>query len=153
MNKQVRQQARKRLDARLALLVPLNDLPRPTKGWICAIREALGMTGVQYAKRLNISPQSVSALEQSESNGAIKLDTLMRAAAALNCRLVYALVPNEPLEQMTATRARVLAMRDLARASHTMRLENQTTTKEDAEAFIKAYVQEHVRDRDLWDEP
>ena len=153
MNKQARQQARKRLDSRLASLAPLNVLPRPTRGWICAIREALGMTGVQYAKRLNISPQSVSALEQSESKGAIKLDTLMRAAAALNCRLVYALVPNEPLEQMTATRARALAMRDLARASHTMRLEDQTTTKEDAEALIKAYVQEHVRDRDLWDEP
>jgi len=153
MNKEIRQQARKRLDARLSSLRPLNDLPRPAKGWICAIREALGMTGVQYAKRLNISPQSVSALEQSESNGAIKLDTLMRAAAALNCRLVYALVPNEPLEQMTQTRARALAMRDLARASHTMRLEDQTTTKEDAEALIKTYVQEHVRDRDLWDEP
>ena len=60
---------------------------------------------------------------------------------------------NEPLEQMTQTRARALAMRDLARASHTMRLEDQTTTKEDAEALIKTYVQEHVRDRDLWDEP
>jgi len=90
MNKQVRQHARERLDARLSSLLPLTDLPRPAKGWICAIREVLGMTGVQYAKRLNISPQSVSALEQSESNGAIKLDTLMRAAAALNCRRLRA---------------------------------------------------------------
>jgi len=55
---------------------------------------------------------------------------------------------------MTQTRARALAMRDLAHASHSMRLEDQTSTKEDAEAPIKAYVQEHVfRDRNLWDEP
>ena len=61
---------------------------------------------------------------------------------------------NEPLEQMTQTRARALAMRDLAHASHSMRLEDQTSTKEDAEAPIKAYVQVHVfRDRNLWDEP
>ena len=63
-----------------------------------AIREAHGMTGVQFARRLRIRPQSAEAVEKSEANGTIQLQSLRRAAEALDCTLVYALVPKTSLE-------------------------------------------------------
>jgi predicted DNA-binding mobile mystery protein A len=111
------------------------------------------MTGVQFAKRLRIRPQSVEALEKSEANGAIQLKTLRRAAEALDCTLVYALVPKDSLSAMVDARARELAMRDLGRVAHTMKLEAQGTGDSDLEARVAAYIREVLKDRDLWREP
>jgi predicted DNA-binding mobile mystery protein A len=144
--------ARQRLDDRLGSLKPVERFRAPPKGWVRAIRDALGMTGVQLAKRLRISPQSVEALEKSEASGTIKLDTLRRAADALDCTLVYALVPNDSLEGAVRTRARKIAIRDLGRVAHTMKLEAQDTGDAALEARIEAYIRDVLRERDLWDE-
>ena len=144
--------ARQRLNERLSLLKPAERFRAPPKGWIRAIRDALGMTGVQYAARLKIRPQSVEALERSEATGAIQLKTLRRAAEALDCTLVYALVPNATLEGAVRARARKIAVRDLGRVAHTMKLEAQGTGDAGLEARIEAYIRQHLNDRDLWDE-
>src|ERR1700692_1880677 len=114
-----RHRARHRLAERLVALKSEERFRAPPKGWIRAIRDALGMTGVQFAKRLKIRPQSVEKLEKSEANGSIQLKTLRRAAEALNCTLVYALVPNTSLEDAVRERARKIAKRDLDRVAHT----------------------------------
>lgn len=108
------------------------------------------MNGVQLAKRLGISPQSVDALERSEAIGAVKVETLRRAAEALDCTLVYALVPNRPLESSVRDRARAIALRDLGKIAHTMKLEAQQTDDSDLEERIEDYVRDHVKLRDLW---
>jgi predicted DNA-binding mobile mystery protein A len=146
-------QARLRLDERLLVLKPTDRFHPPPKGWIKAIRDALGMTGVQLAQRLGIRPQSVEALEKSEAAGAIQLNTLRRAAEALDCRLVYALVPNDSLAATVDSRARRLALRDLGRVAHTMALEAQGTHDDDLETRITDYVRDVVKDRDVWREP
>ena len=152
MKMDIRLRARQRLDGRLGPLKPAERFRAPPKGWVRAIRDALGMTGVQFAKRLRISPQSVEALEKSEASGTIKLDTLRRAAEALDCTLVYALVPNDSLEAAVRTRARKIALRDLARVAHTMKLEAQETGDTALEARIEAYIRDTLRERDLWNE-
>ena len=152
MKTEIRQRGRQRLDERLLALKPLDRFQVPPKGWIRAIREALGMTGVQFARRLNIKPQSIDALEKSEANGAIKIETLRRAAEALDCTLVYALVPNSALEEAVRVRARKIALRDLGRVAHTMRLEAQGTADADLEARIDAYIRDTLRERDLWEQ-
>jgi predicted DNA-binding mobile mystery protein A len=124
----------------------------PPRGWIRAIRDALGMTGVQLARRLGVKPQAIEALEKSEAAGTIKLDTLRRAAEALDCRLVYALVPNSSLESTVRERARKIALRDLGRVSHTMALEAQATDDADLETRIDDYIRDELRDRVLWNE-
>ena len=101
-----RQRGRKRLDERLMALKPEDRFSAPPKGWMRAIRDALGMTGAQFARRLENRPQSVEALEKSEANGSIQLKTLRRAAEALDCTLVYALVPNTSLEGAVSARAK-----------------------------------------------
>lgn len=153
MKDQTRQRARQRLDERLLLLKPEERFKVPPKGWTRAIRDALGMTGVQFAERLGIRPQSVEALERSEANGSIQLKTLRRAAEALDCTLVYALVPNTSLEGAVRDRARKIALRDLGRVAHTMKLEAQGTGDADLEAQIDAYISDALNERDLWNEP
>ena len=153
MKSDTKTRARQRLDERLAVLKPDDRFRTPPKGWIRAIRDALGMTGVQFAKRLRIRPQSVDALEKSEANGSIQLKTLRRAAEALDCTLVYALVPNASLEDAVRARARKIATRELGRVAHTMKLEAQGTGDANLEARIEAYIRDVLKDRDLWNEP
>lgn len=153
MKSDARERARQRLDERLSGLKPKDRFRPPPKGWIRAIRDALGMTGVQLAKRLEVRPQTVEALEKSEASGSIQLSTLRRAAEAMDCTLVYALVPNSSLKNAVHQRARKLAIRDLQRVAHTMRLEAQETGDAGIEARIDTYIRDSIKDRDLWNEP
>ncbi|MBK8458606.1 MAG: mobile mystery protein A [Phyllobacteriaceae bacterium] len=150
MKNATRHKARLRLDQRLQPLNPVDRFAPPPKGWLRAIREALGMSGAQLGLRLGISPQSVDAMERSEATGTVKLETLRRAAEALDCTLVYAFVPNKPLETKVQERARALALREFDRIAHSMKLEDQESGGEDREARVADYVRDHLRLRDLW---
>lgn len=68
------------------------DLRTPD-GWIRNVRLALGMSGVDLARRMGISPSRVSQLERAEPTGEIKVTTLERAADAMGCDVVYVFVP------------------------------------------------------------
>ena len=57
MNSNPKQRARQRLDGRLLALKPEDRFHAPPKGWLRAIRDAVGMTGVQFAKRLDSAPE------------------------------------------------------------------------------------------------
>src|SRR5258706_10724794 len=92
-------QARARLDERFQAMGSPAFYARPVRGWVKAIREALGMSTAQLAKRAGVRQPSIVALEQSEAKGTIEIATLRRIAEALDCKLIYALVPNQPLEQ------------------------------------------------------
>lgn len=152
----IRSRARKELDNRLVSSDPIRAEIRykpPSKGWIRAIRDALGMSSQQLARRVSLRSQSIDDWEKAEANGSIQLKTLRRAADALDCTLVYALIPKSSLESIVQSRARNIAVRDLKRVSHTMKLENQATEVGDQSARIDEYIREHVKDRDIWNEP
>jgi predicted DNA-binding mobile mystery protein A len=144
---------RKHLDQRLGQLRPVAPLvARPETGWIRSIRQSLGMTAAQLAQRMGVSQPRIIALERAEATGAVELKTLQRAAEALNCRLVYAFVPNEPLEQVVRKRAHAVAVARLAGVEHAMRLENQGTSPEAQDERLKEatdYLAEHA-DGSLW---
>jgi len=98
----------------------------PGGGWVRAIREALGMTQAQLAVRLGISRQSLQGLERAEANRRITLDSLDRLAKAMDCRLVYALVPEKgSLDDVRTRQAQVLADALLKSTEHSMTLEAQ----------------------------
>jgi len=130
---------------------PTDRFTVPPKGWIRAIRDALGMSGAQLAAKLGMKPPSVVALEQSEAAATIRLETLQKAAAALDCELVYALVPRKPLEEIVQDRARMIALRELGGIAHSMGLEDQAVPDE-LEERINRFIEQSLRDRDLWDE-
>jgi predicted DNA-binding mobile mystery protein A len=107
--------ARKHLDQRLARLQPVGELARPPRGWLRAIRDSLGMTAAQLAARLKVSQPRIVEMEKAEQRGAITLDTLERATRALDCTLVYALVPNGSLDGLVRKQARKVADEAISR--------------------------------------
>ena len=118
---------RELLDGHFEEWQPLRELARPARGWIRAVREALGMSTAAVAARLGTTAGAVTRLEQSEAAGRVRLDTLRRAADALGCDLVYLLVPRRPLDAVVRDRARELARGQVAAVQQTMRLEGQAT--------------------------
>ena len=135
-------QSRQRLDERLREFAQVVHSDPPARGWIKAIRESLGMTTAQLAKRLGIKQPSVVAMEQSEIKGSIELATLRRVAEALDCRLVYAFVPKTTLEHTVRERARSWARRRRAAVEHSMLLENQKVEERNFEARLDEIVRE-----------
>lgn len=76
-----------------AELDPLRSLERPAPGWIRAVREASGVSAGELGRRLGVSRQLPLQFERAEAADTITLKSLRAVAAALNCELVYALVP------------------------------------------------------------
>ena len=140
MRPQDRVLARKNIDKRMSQLNNLKSLARPPRGWIKAIREALGMTSRQFAARMGVSQPRASEIEKAETSGSLTLDTLQRAAQALDCSLVYALVPRKPLQELVEERAKRLAHARLKATSHSMSLEDQSVDEEDAKAQLDKLV-------------
>jgi predicted DNA-binding mobile mystery protein A len=83
-------------------------------GWISTIRDALGMSQVELASRLGVCPSRVSQMERSELDDSIRLGTLRNAATAMNCDLLYVLVPRTPLDTMVRHQAEFQARMQLA---------------------------------------
>jgi predicted DNA-binding mobile mystery protein A len=99
-----REMARRLLDSRLVGLEERVG-ERPAHGWVREIRVALGMSTYELAARLGIAQSRACKLERAEVEGSVRLSTLGRVAEALNCRLVYAIVPDESLEHIVRYQA------------------------------------------------
>ena len=145
-----RRTARRRLDQRL---VGLDLGQRPPRGWVRAIREALGMTTAELGQRMGLTQSRVSQIERSEELGSIRLDTLERAAQALNCQVRYVFVPNEPLEEMVQRQARLRAQAEVDAVTHTMALEDQVPEPGVLDALVKEMAERFVDERHLWERP
>lgn len=87
--------------ARAAMLWPRGD-------WLRLVRETRGETLKTVGARLGITAGSVLRVEANESRGSIQMATLRRVADALDCDLLYALVPRstENLEEAVVRRQR-----------------------------------------------
>ena len=140
-----RDSARRQLDKRLNILNVSDVITRPPRGWIRAIREALGMTTAQLAKRIGVSQPRVVAIEKAEKQGSITLHSLERAAQAMDCRVVYALVPRKSLKDLVEDRAHIVAEKRLQSARHSMALEAQSVDKSDEEEQLKRLSERLIR--------
>ena len=127
VSNEVSVRSRRLLDGHFDEWQQLRGFPRPPQGWVRAIREALGMSAAALAARMGTTAGAVTRLEQSEAGDRIRLDTLRRAADALECDLVYLLVPRRPLHTVVRDRARELAHWQVAAVEQTMSLEDQAT--------------------------
>ena len=149
-----RASARRQLDKRLNLLRDSYATVRPPRGWIKAIREALGMTTAQLAQRIGVSQPRVVAIEKAETNASITLDSLQRAARALDCRVVYALVPRKPLDDLVEERAHIVAKNRLQATRHSMALEAQNVEKSDEDEQLKRLSERLIKKAgsELWED-
>ncbi|MCP3936235.1 MAG: mobile mystery protein A [Actinomycetia bacterium] len=122
----------------------------PRSGWIRAIRDALGMSTNELARRVGLSKGRISQIERGEHERSLTLNTLERVAAALDCRVEYTLVPHRPLDDMVWEQARAKAAAEIAAVDHTMALEDQRPGAESIRQRIDEAARRYVDKRGLW---
>lgn len=86
--------------------VKLRDVEMPERGWIATVRRALGMSAEQVAHRKGVSRNAVYQAERSEKDGAVSLKQMEMLAKAMGGRFVYAIVPDERVEDLKYQQAR-----------------------------------------------
>ena len=124
-------------------------IERPKQGWLKTIREFLGMTTTQLAKKIDVSQPRVINMEKNEQN--IKISTMERIADALNCDFVYALVPRENIDDIIYNQAKKKALKIMNKVNKNMGLENQLAESEDTlEDLIKELSDNNIAR--IWDE-
>lgn len=112
------------------------------------------MTGEQLAKRLGVNRFRVIRIEEAESRDALTLHMLKDVAEALNCELVYALVPKESLQSTLRNQAKKIAKQRMERATHTMQLENQGIEAKHQEELKQELIESLLNGplKHLWEE-
>jgi predicted DNA-binding mobile mystery protein A len=128
------------IDARLRAWLAVRDQPPPHLGWLRAVRESLGLSARQLAARLGVTQRTVQSVEEGEVRRTVTLASLEKAARAMRCRLVYAIVPNEPntsLEEIVSGQATALAEQLAGKVAHSMKLEEQSVGAEDSAAQVR----------------
>ena len=130
-----------------------HDLP-PRRGWINAIRKALSMSTSQLASRIGVTRQAVLDLERRETTGGATLMALEKAAEAMDCVLLYAVIPRESLKDTLWRRATFLAAKRLGRVAHSMKLEKQDVPREEYNSQVTDLAAQILQGsrRDLWSE-
>jgi predicted DNA-binding mobile mystery protein A len=117
----------KSLDELATQVEPLRSVHVPPQGWLRIVREALGLSLRTVGEKLKASPQTVHAFERREAAGTLTIANLRKVAGAMNCELVYFLVPTGPktrtFTKLAATQSGFLA--DLLATEHSMQLEDQ----------------------------
>jgi len=154
MRAQNRKLVIEQLDNKLKQFHTLKSIGAPQKGWIRAIRNALNMSGRQFAQRLNLSDRSsVTLLEQNEISGAATIKTMKNAAQALDCVFVYGLVPCNSLKDTIKKQAENIAKKRIEKTSHTMLLEQQQLSKDEEKKLYDDTVNELINNmpKSLWD--
>jgi predicted DNA-binding mobile mystery protein A len=136
----------KQLDRALEPYRAAREVPRPSKGWMRSIRQALGVSSGELARRLGTSRQLPLQLEKGEAEDRITLKSLRAAANALDCDLVYALVPRAgSMQELIESRARTEAKNRVVGVEHSMALENQAVGRIDE--AVEAETRRLVRKR------
>ena len=125
----------------------------PTKGWIRSIREALSMSAGQLAKRVGVAQPNITEWERREMDGTITLKSMRRVAEAMQCDLVYALVPRKPINSILEERAEQVAAGSLEQVSRSMRLEDQETSAAHRARLAQQLVRRLLEEtpKRLWD--
>jgi predicted DNA-binding mobile mystery protein A len=143
-------QARRQLDRKIASGDFSRLRARPQGGWVRSIRTALGMSGEALAVRLGVTRAAVSKLEHGEVIGGITIGKLDQIAIALDCTLVYALIPNSTLEDTVRRQARQVAAQQLGYAANAMALEDQAIDDEGQDDYLESRARHLLESADIW---
>ncbi len=128
MKPEMRNIVRRGLDERLGTLSEAKKAAiRPVKGWLRTVRSALNLSQEAVAKQLHLGRQALAYLEASEVRGSISVRSLERAANAMDCDLVYFIVPRSGTAKSFTELAQQKdpGLRHLRASEHSMALEEQ----------------------------
>ena len=156
-NKKATKNQRSIIERKLKFWIKLKDEKTPPIGWVRAVRGALGMSSRQLADLMGVAQSTVYQLENREAEKKVTLESLDRAANAMECKLIYAFVPkgkHESLDEILNERAKEMARKIVYEAEHSMQLEAQGRNKEQIQERISELATElkDKIDSKLWDE-
>ena len=146
---------RRQLDKSLSKIVEASKIHNKNqKNWLSVIRQALGMTASQLARRIGVSPAAIKKAEKNEELGTISINTMRKMAEHLECDFVYFLLPKE--ESLTKTvekKALEYSKKILNQVSHTMILEEQGINEDEKNQQLKEIFQELISSQNsrIWD--
>jgi predicted DNA-binding mobile mystery protein A len=125
-----------------------------SEGWLKTVRKALGMSGAQLAKRLGVTKGRISQAESGELSGGVTLRTMHAMAQAMDCRFVYAIVPEKDIESIISEQAVIKAKARVKAASTHMALESQSLDKQALDSEIERIASEILSKMpsDFWSE-
>ncbi len=66
-----------------------------TPSWIRSVRESLFLSAVSLSQKMDLKRTGFQCIEKSEAVGTISLNSLRKAAEAMDCELVYAIIPKD----------------------------------------------------------
>ncbi|TKB05908.1 mobile mystery protein A [Desulforhopalus sp. IMCC35007] len=144
----VLQQLMKKVKSARNVIVPKS----PKDGWIRTIRQALGMSGAQFAKKMGYTRNKISILERKEASGDITINQLKELAEGLDAELVYCVVSRKDPEQFIDDQARKKATEIIQKTHQNMCLESQHISNEAQEEQIRFLANEIKREggKSLW---
>jgi len=124
------------------------------EGWLKTVRKALGMSGSQLAKRLGVTKGRVSQAESAERSGSATLKSMQSMAQAMDCRFVYAVIPEKEIESVIRDRAVLKAKEQIKVASTQMALEAQSLNDEQLTFAVDQLAAEIIEKMpsDLWND-
>ena len=132
----------------------------PKLGWIKTLRKAFSMSGATLARRMGLQRSSLAYLEQSEKQGSITIKKLREVASAMDCELIYAIVPmatadnpNPTIEDIIHNQSESKAKSIVKRASTQMMLESQELTKDSLKKEVERLTRQMINDmpKDFWE--
>lgn len=125
-----------------------------TEGWLKTVRKAIGMSGSQLAERLGVTKGRVSQAESAELSGSLTLKSMQSMAQAMDCRFVYAIIPEKEIERVIRSRAILKAKEHVKAASTQMALESQSLSEEQLAFEVERLASEIIEKMpsDLWND-
>jgi predicted DNA-binding mobile mystery protein A len=107
------------------------------------------MTLKDLSSRVGVSPAAISKLESRELEGKVTLESLNKVAQAIDCTLIYSIVPNQDIEKVIRAQARSKALGIINRANVHMELEDQAV-KSKLNSRVDRLAGELIDKGDIW---
>lgn len=131
----------------------LAGIKTPRGGWIMSMRKALGMSAPALARRAGVTKAAIYQAERKELDGGVTLKHMEKLAKALRGRFVYAMVPENSIEDVIHGQARAKVEAIVKRASAHMILEKQSLSSEHVQRQIEELTEGLLRElpADFWE--
>jgi transcriptional regulator with XRE-family HTH domain len=133
MRKEARAVLRREMDVRQRLFRMASGQKGSHGPWLRDVRQALGVSMVGMARKLQVTRAAISGVEEREREMNVSLKTLSRVAQAMGCELVYAVVPQRGT---LAEMAELEALRKRLESKAGMRCERKPRVTRKAETSI-----------------
>lgn len=123
-------------------------------GWLKLMRQALGMSGAQLARKMGVTRGLISNTEKAEVEGRVTIKKMQEFAEAMECEFVYCMVPKEDFQTILKKRATEKAQSIVDRTNKHMGLEGQALTTERAKFELNSLANDILKNElsDLWND-